>query len=191
HPLIAGGDPPVRADALSVKHGHAEVASGMLHEALEIERPEPAVAMRLELAAELARRLEPSHTAALRGEQRLDHGGAEASDGSGRFVDVFRDRRRRHRQPGPDELRGHAIAVHRDVEALRGAQHRNTRGLQVTQHADTLLDAPPVGGVAELLDDGAGEPVERLAAMEEPPVWKSQAAGGKIDDSGFRPAGAQ
>jgi len=58
--------------------------------------------------------------------------------------------------------------------------------LQVPEQSDALLDAPAVGGVAELLDDGAIEPVERLAAMEEPGIGKPQATGGEVDDGRVR-----
>src|SRR5262245_16989118 len=74
---------------------------------------------------------------------------------------------------------------------VRCAQHRNARGLEVAQHADALLDAPPISGVAELLHDGAVQAFEGLAAMEEPSVRKAQAAGGEIDDGGLRPRGAE
>src|SRR5262245_46298737 len=74
---------------------------------------------------------------------------------------------------------------------VRRAQHRNARGLEVAQHADALLDAPPVRRVAELLHDGAVHALEGLAAMEKPPVRKAQAADGEIDDGGLRSRGAK
>jgi len=40
----------------------------------------------------------------------------------------------------------------------------------MAQHPDALRDAPAVGGVAQLLDDGAVEPVERRAAVEQPAI---------------------
>ena len=91
HPVIVGRDAPVRADTPAVEHRHAEVASGMLDEALQIERPEAVVAVRRELRAQLGGRLQTSHPAAFRGEERLQHRGAEARDRGDGLVDVLGD----------------------------------------------------------------------------------------------------
>ena len=147
--------------------------------------------MRFELAAEIAGRLDPPHAAALRGEEGLENRRAEAPDGVGGLVEVLGDRGRRHRQSRAHELARHPIPIHRDAQAIRGTQHRNARGLQVAQHLDALLDAPSIRRVAELLDHGAGEPLQRLAAVEETSVRQSETARGQVDDGGLDPGGAQ
>src|SRR4030095_11867122 len=50
----------------------------------------------------------------------------------------------------------------------------------MVQHADALLDAPSVGGVAELLDHGAVELLERLAAVKEPAGGGGGGGGGPV-----------
>ena len=116
---------------------------------------------------------------------------SETLDGGGGLVEILGDGRLRHRQPRADQLARHPVPVHRDVEAIGRAQNRNARGFQVAQHADALLNAPSVGGVAELLDHGAVELLERLPAMEEAAVGEAEAARGQIDDADAGARGAQ